>query len=164
MAGDEVVEYLQKLIADYEAEISRLRQHVQDLENTLTRERMAAVADEYRLGFLDSEVKALLEGKADVTKQAALITLSWDERYGTIINAAKHLKSSRVPWGMFALAVLMAGILAPLAYFLSIPENFRTLVMWLSVWTNQVFLLVLAVIGLGMAYLIVRRRRSGGGR
>jgi len=153
------VAQIEELTRFYEAEITRLREYAKSLEQLLERERREAVKNEYRMGFLDSEVKGLLEGKEDVTKQAAMLVLSMAERYSTIMNAAKHLQRGRVPWGMIGLAAFTAAVLAPLAYFLSIPENFRTLVMWMSVWTNQVFVGGIALVALVVAFLVFRRRR-----
>jgi hypothetical protein len=89
-----------------------------------------------------------------------MMVLSMAEQAGTILNAAKMLRKPRVPWGLIGVAAILAAVIAPIAYMLSIPQNFQTLVMWMSVPTNQLFVAVLAVVSLVAALLVVRRRRA----
>jgi len=158
----EILEYLQKLVNEYENRLDILRRQNQELTAMLKRERAMAVKDEYSMGYLDSEVKGLLEGKADAVKMANTIVLSIAERYATIMDAAKHLRASKIPWGAIGAAIIIAAILAPVAYFLSIPENFRAILMWFSLWTNQVFVAAVVLISAVAVAVVLRRRRGGG--
>jgi hypothetical protein len=164
LQGEEGEEELYRLLKEYDeayqAKIDALKQQVGRLESLLIKEREMAVKDEYRLPYLDSEVRGILEGKLDINKQAAMMVLSMAEQAGTILNAAKMLRKPRVPWGLIGVAAILAAVIAPIAYMLSIPQNFQTLVMWMSVPTNQLFVAVLAVVSLVAALLVVRRRRA----
>ncbi len=151
---------LKQLIDEYETRLEILRRQNEELLASLKRERAMAVKDEYSMGYLDSEVKGLLEGKADAVKMANTIVLSIAERYATIMDAAKHLRGTRIPWGVIGTGILAAAFLAPLALVFSNPENFRTVVMWLSVWTNQVFVIAVAVVAAIAAVVVFRRRRG----
>jgi hypothetical protein len=164
LQGEEGEEELYRLLKEYDeayqAKLDALKQQVGRLESLLIKEREMAVKDEYRLPYLDSEVRGILEGKLDINKQAAMMVLSMAEQAGTILNAAKMLRKPRVPWGLIGVAAILAAVIAPIAYMLSIPQNFQTLVMWMSVPTNQLFVAVLAVVSLVAALLVVRRRRA----
>jgi hypothetical protein len=164
LQGEEGEEELYRLLKEYDeayqAKLDALKQQVGRLESLLIKEREMAVKDEYRLPYLDSEVRGILEGKLDINKQAAMMVLSMAEQAGTILNAAKMLRKPRVPWGLIGVSAILAAVIAPIAYMLSIPQNFQTLVMWMSVPTNQLFVAVLAVVSLVAALLVVRRRRA----
>jgi hypothetical protein len=164
LQGEEGEEELYRLVKEYDeayqAKIDALKQQVARLESELKMEREMAVKDEYRLPSLDSEIRGILEGKLDINKQAAMMVLSMAEQAGTILNAAKMLRKPRVPWGLIGVSAILAAVIAPIAYMLSIPQNFQTLVMWMSVPTNQLFVAVLAVVSLVAALLVVRRRRA----
>jgi hypothetical protein len=164
LQGEEGEEELYRLLKEYDeayqAKIDALKQQVGRLESELKMEREMAVKDEYRLPSLDSEIRGILEGKLDINKQAAMMVLSMAEQAGTILNAAKMLRKPRVPWGLIGVSAILAAVIAPIAYMLSIPQNFQTLVMWMSVPTNQLFVAVLAVVSLVAALLVVRRRRA----
>jgi hypothetical protein len=157
---EELYRLLKEYDEAYQAKLDALKQQVGRLESLLIKEREMAVKDEYRLPYLDSEVRGILEGKLDINKQAAMMVLSMAEQAGTILNAAKMLRKPRVPWGLIGVAAILAAVIAPIAYMLSIPQNFQTLVMWMSVPTNQLFVAVLAVVSLVAALLVVRRRRA----
>ena len=164
MQREESEEELYSLLKEYDeaykAKLDALKQQVARLESLLIKEREMAVKDEYRLPYLDSEIRGILEGKLDINKQAAMMVLSMAEQAGTILNAAKMLRKPKVPWGLIGVAAILAAVIAPIAYMLSIPQNFQTLVMWMSVPTNQLFVGVVAVVSLVAALLVVRRRRA----
>jgi hypothetical protein len=157
---EELYRLLKELDEAYQAKLDALKQQVARLESELKREREMAVKDEYRLPFLDSEIRGILEGKLDINKQAAMMVLSMAEQAGTILNAAKMMRKPRVPWGLIGVAAILAAVMAPIAYMLSIPQNFQMLVMWMSAPTNQLFVAVVAVVSLLVALLVVRRRRA----
>jgi hypothetical protein len=159
---EELYRLLRELDEAYQAKLDALKQEVARLEAELRREREMAVKDEYRLPFLDSEIRGILEGKLDINKQAAMMVLSMAEQAGTILNAAKMMRKPKVPWGLIGVAAILAIVMAPIAYMLSIPQNFQMLVMWMGVPTNQLFVVVVAVVSLVVALLVVRRRRAGG--
>jgi hypothetical protein len=158
---EELYRLLKEYDETYQAKIDALKQEVARLQAELRREREMAVKDEYRLPFLDSEIRGILEGKLDINKQAAMMVLSMAEQAGTILNAAKMMRKPKVPWGLIGVAAVLAAVMAPIAYMLSIPQNFQMLVMWMGVPTNQLFVAVVAVVSLVVALLVVRRRRAG---
>jgi hypothetical protein len=158
---EELYRLLKEYDETYQAKIDALKQEVARLQAELRREREMAVKDEYRLPFLDSEIRGILEGKLDINKQAAMMVLSMAEQAGTILNAAKMMRKPKVPWGLIGVAAILAIVMAPIAYMLSIPQNFQMLVMWMGVPTNQLFVAVVAVVSLVVALLVVRRRRAG---
>ena len=157
---EELYRLLRELDEAYQAKLDALKQEVARLESELRREREMAVKDEYRLPFLDSEIRGILEGKLDINKQVANMVLSMAEQAGTILNAAKMMRKPRVPWGLIGVAAILAAVMVPIAYMLSIPQNFQMLVMWMGVPTNQLFIGVVAVVSLVVALLVVRRRRA----
>jgi hypothetical protein len=157
---EELYRLLRELDEEYQKKLDALKQEVARLEAELRREREMAVKDEYRLPFLDSEIRGILEGKLDINKQAANMVLSMAEQAGTILNAAKMMRKPRVPWGLIGVAAVLAAVMVPIAFMLSIPQNFQMLVMWMSAPTNQLFVAVVAVVSLVVAILVVRRRRA----
>ncbi|MEM1949391.1 MAG: hypothetical protein QXY50_02865 [Candidatus Caldarchaeum sp.] len=158
---EDLEQEVKRLVQLYRQREQQLKNQVLELQRLVSMERQAKLAIEAQLMQVKDEVEGLLKGGIAVTKQAVMLLLYLEERYNGIVNAARQLRRSRIPYGLLALAAFASVSAGGAAYVLSQPGNLQLLVQWLSLWTNQLFIAVTAVSALGvLAFLLRRRRRT----
>ncbi|MEM4301556.1 MAG: hypothetical protein QXQ70_03180 [Candidatus Caldarchaeum sp.] len=159
-APDELQHLVKEVIQAYEARLARLRTRVTELEHLLTLERQSKLAIEAQLQQVKDEVEGLLKGGVSVTKQAWMLVMDMAEKHNGIVNAAKYLKRSKIPWTTIITGIVASIGLGSAAYILSVPGNMSLLTTFLSSWVNQVFILSVVIAVLLVLYLINRRRKA----
>lgn len=160
-AQEQVATYdaLLHLIEQYEKKIYSLQAQNAELRRIIQIERQEKIAIESQLQQLQDEVKGILEGGVRVTKQAVELVLSLAEKYNGIMNAARHVKGRKLPWGTITAGVVASVSIASIAYLLSTPGTLPMLMEWFSILTNQIFVAVLAAVVLGIVAVLARRRK-----
>lgn len=151
---------VKRIIELYERKLSLANRAIEDLKLQLQQERQSKIALEVQVQQLAEEVKGLLTGNMNVNKQAAQLVLFMAEKYGTIMNAARALSKSRIPWNLIIFGVVSSFAIGSLVYLLSQPVFLIQVLSWLSVWTNQVFVGVVAVAIAVVGFITLRRRRG----
>jgi ferritin-like metal-binding protein YciE len=137
------IERLNEELKYYKAEVARLTSEL--------------IGSKMIIDKQGDEIKGLIKAKENITEKAKELVKDALINAQTIEQAAKSLGvGGGFNWMYLILGV---GALFAIAYVLGSPESVQAITKFLSQERNQVFILILSVIILGMVYYSIRRRR-----
>jgi len=148
-------------VADLRFEDVELRKRVEELEHENAELRRQAydwhqkyIRAEQVIDQLKNELMAVLKSKADFKASVIQYMLTFREQQLTIANALKKLQGPRIAFSKWLAITLIA--IAGLIWLQYNPDVLAKIQSWLSVTTNQIFVLVALVIA--FAIYISRRQ------